>query len=100
MHAMREGSERKESSEMRGMPEGQEAEGDSSGDQERGEEQHPLGHIIDGLLELNTGCSLLEEIDVRFEREEWIEIRRLLEKFKQRIQEFYLNVGEVKGEWE
>ena len=100
MHAMREGSSKGESDLLRGMSEGQEAEGDPEEDSERGEEQHPLGHIIDGLLELNTGCSLLEEIDVRFEREEWIEIRRLLEKFKQRIQEFYLNVGEVKGEWE
>ena len=99
MHALRESPEGKDF-EMRKMPTGQEVEGHSAGDQEGGEEQHPLGHIIDGLLELNIGCSLLEEIDVRFEREEWIEIRRLLEKFKQRIQEFYLNVGEVKGEWE
>ena len=99
MHALRKGPEGKDS-DMRQVSAGPEGEGDSSAASEGGEEQHPLGHIIDGLLELNTGCSLLEEIDVRFEREEWIEIRRLLEKFKQRIQEFYLNVGEVKGEWE
>ena len=99
MHAMREGPGGKDS-DVRGMPVGQEKEGGSSGDSERGEAPHPLGHLIVGLLELNTGCSVLEEIDVRFEREEWIEIRELLEKFKQRIQEFYLNVGEVKGEWE
>ena len=95
MHAMRKGPAGKDS-EMRKMPGTQEAAGHSSGDQEG----HPLGHFIVGLLELNTGCSLLEEIDVRFEREEWEEIREFLEKFKQRIQEFYLNVGEVKGEWE
>ena len=102
MHSMREGPEGKDISEMRGMPEGQEAEGDPEGDQEGGmkatipEGEHPFDYLFEGHQFLMAGCLLLEEIETPLEEEELEQIRRLLDPYAERIEEFWLNVEEEK----
>ena len=70
MHAMWEGPEGKDS-EMRGMPTGQEKEGDAAGDSEGGvkatipEGEHPFDYLFEGHQYLMAGCLLLEEVEVR-----------------------------------
>ena len=100
MHSMREGPEGKDSSEMRGMSEGQEAEGDPSGDEEGvkatiPDGEHPFDYLFEGHQYLMAGCLLLEEIEV-LEEEELEQIRKLLDPYAERIREFWLNVGEEK----
>ena len=84
------------------MPEGQEAEGDSSGDSEGGwvkatipEGEHPFDYLFDHQF-LMAGCLLLEEVDSPLEAEELEEIRKLLDPYAERIREFWRNVGEEK----
>ena len=102
MHAMRKGPEGKDSSEMRGMSEGQEAEGDPEGDGEGGmkatipDGEHPFDYLFEGHQFLMAGCLLLEEIDSPLEEEELEEIRKLLDPYAERIREFWLNIGEEK----
>ena len=101
MHAMREGSSNGESDLLRGMPEGQEAEGDPEGDEEGWvkaaipEGEHPFDYLSEGHQFLMAGCLLLEEVEV-LEEEELEQIRRLLDPYAERIREFWLNVGEEK----
>ena len=101
MHSMREGAEGKDSSEMRGMSEGQEAEEYPEGDEERGvkatipEGEHPFDYLFEGHQFLMAGCLLLEEVEV-LEEEELEEIKKLLDPYAERIEEFWLNVGEEK----
>ena len=100
MHSMREGASGKDNSEMRGMPEGQEAEGDPSGDEEGvkatiPDGEHPFDYLFEGHQYLMAGCLLLEEVEV-LEEEELEQIRRLLDPYAERIEEFWLNVGEEK----
>ena len=96
MHSMREGPEGKDSSEMRGMSEGQEAEGDPEGDEERGvkatipEGEHPFDYLFEGHQFLMAGCLLLEEIDSPLEEEELEQIKKLLNPYIERIEEFYI----------
>ena len=101
MHAMREGSSKGESDLLRGMPEGQEAEGDPEEDPEGvkatiPDGEHPFDYLFEGHQFLMAGCLLLEEIDSPLEEEELEEIRRLLDPYAERIREFWLNVGEEK----
>ena len=101
MHAMREGPEGKDISEMRGMSEGQEAEGDPEGDEEGWvkatipEGEHPFDYLFEGHQFLMAGCLLLEEIEV-LEEEEIEQIKKLLDPYAERIREFWRNVGEEK----
>ncbi len=80
---------------MRGMSEGQEAEGDPEEDQERGvkasipEGEHPFDYLFEGHQFLMAGCLLLEEIDSPLEEEELKEIKKLLDPYAERIGEFY-----------
>ena len=101
MHAMWEGPEGKDSSEMRGMSEGQEAEAYPSGDEEgvkatipKGE--HPFDYLFEGHQQLMAGCLLLEEVEMPLEAEELEQIKKLLDPYAERIGEFWLNVGEEK----
>ena len=77
------------------MPEGQEAEGDSSGDSEGWvkatipEGEHPFDYLFEGHQFLMAGCLLLEEIEV-LEEEELEQIRKLLDPYAERIREFYI----------
>ena len=102
MHAMREGSSKGESDLLRGMPEGQEAEGDPEGGREGWvkatipDGEHPFDYLFEGHQFLMAGCLLLEEIDTPLEEEELEEIRKLLDPYAERIGEFWLNVGEEK----
>ena len=101
MHAMREDPGGKDS-DMRGMSTGLEGEGDPSGDVEGGvkatipEGEHPFDYLFEGHQFLMAGCLLLEEIDSPLEEEEIEQIRRLLDPYAERIEEFWLNVGEEK----
>ena len=101
MHAMREGPEGKDISEMRGMSEGQEAEGDPEGDEEGWvkatipEGEHPFDYLFEGHQFLMAGCLLLEEVEV-LEEDELEQIRKLLDPYAERIREFWLNIGEEK----
>ena len=100
MHAMWEGPEGKDSSEMRGMSEGQEAEEYPEGDEEVvkasiPEGEHPFDYLFEGHQQLMAGCLVLEEIEV-LEEEELEQIKKLLDPYAERIREFWLNVGEEK----
>ena len=94
MRGMREGSSNGESGLLRRMSEGQEAEEDSSGDEERGvkatipDGEHPFDYLFEGHQFLMAGCLLLEEIEV-LEEEELEEVRKLLDPYAERIGEFY-----------
>ena len=93
MHAMREGSSKGESDLLRGMPEGQEAEGDPEEDPEGvkatiPDGEHPFDYLFEGHQYLMAGCLLLEEIEV-LEEEEIEQIRKLLDPYAERIGEFY-----------
>ena len=98
MHALREGTEGKDS-DMREVSAGLEGEGDSSGDQERGvkatipEGEHPFDYLFEGHQYLMAGCLLLEEIETPLEEEELEQIKKLLDPYAERIREFWLNVG-------
>ena len=100
MHAMRKGSEGKDSSEMRQVSAGQEAEEYPAGDEEGvkatiPEGEHPFDYLFEGHQFLMAGCLLLEEIEV-LEEEEIEQIRKLLDPYAERIGEFWLNAGEEK----
>ena len=100
MHAMREGSEGKDS-EMRQVSTGQETNAHQVGDEEGWvkatipEGEHPFDYLFEGHQQLMAGCLLLEEVDV-LEAEELEQIRKLLDPYAERIREFWLNVGEEK----
>ena len=98
MHALWEGSEGKDS-EMRGMSEGQEKEGCSSGDEEGvkatiPEGEHPFDYLFEGHQYLMAGCLLLEEVEMPLEEEELEEIKKLLDPYAERIREFYERISE------
>ena len=99
MHAMREGSEGKDF-EMRGMPEGQEAEGHSAGDSKRGvkatipDGEHLFDYLFEGHQYLMAGCLLLEEVETPLEEEELEQIKKLLDPYAERIGEFYARISE------
>ena len=99
MHAMREGSSKIGSGLLRGMPEGQEAEGDP--EEERGvkatipEGEHPFDYLFEGHQFLMAGCLLLEEIDSPLEEEELEQIKKLLDPYAERIGEFYERIREA-----
>ena len=105
MHALREGSEGKDS-EMRPVPTGQEKNGHQTGDREGDPEgwvkatipegEHPFDYLFEGHQFLMAGCLLLEEIDSPLEEEELEQIKKLLDPYAERIGEFWLNVGEEK----
>ena len=94
MHAMREGSEGKDS-DVREVPTGPQAEGCSSGDQEGWmkatipEGEHPFDYLFEGHQYLMAGCLLLEEIGTPLEEEELEQIKKLLDPYAERIREFY-----------
>ena len=94
MHAMRKGPEGKDF-EMRGMPEGQEAEGDPGGAREGWvkatipDGEHPFDYLFEGHQYLMAGCLLLEEIGTPLEEEELEQIKKLLDPYAERIREFY-----------
>ena len=100
MHALREGTEGKVS-EMRQVSATQETNANQMGDQERGvkatipDGEHPFDYLFEGHQFLMAGCLLLEEVEV-LEEEELEQIRRLLDPYAERIEEFWLNVGEEK----
>ena len=100
MHALREGTEGKDS-DMREVSAGLEGEGDSSGDEEGvkatiPEGEHPFDYLFEGHQYLMAGCLLLEEIDSPLEEDELEQIRKLLDPYAERIREFWLNIGEEK----
>ena len=101
MHALREGTEGKDS-DMREVSAGLEGEGDSSGDEEGWvkatipEGEHPFDYLFEGHQYLMAGCLLLEEIDSPLEEDELEQIRKLLDPYAERIREFWLNIGEEK----
>ena len=99
MHAMWEGPEGENSS-MRRMSVEQEKEGGSSGDQEGvkatiPEGEHPFDYLFEGHQHLMAGCLLLEEIDSPLEEEELEQIKKLLDPYAERIEEFYERIREA-----
>ena len=100
MHALWEGSEGKDS-EMRQVSTGQEKNGHQKRDEEGvkatiPEGEHPFDYLFEGHQYLMAGCLLLEEVEMPLEEEELEQIRKLLDPYAERIEEFWLNVGEEK----
>ena len=97
MHGMREGSGGKDS-EMRQMSAGQEKNGHQTGNREEGvkatipDGEHPFDYLFEGHQYLMAGCLLLEEIDTPLEEEEFEQIRKLLDPYAERIEEFYKRI--------
>ena len=89
-------------SDVSGMSATEETNAHQMGDEERGvkatipEGEHPFDYLFEGHQFLMAGCLLLEEIDSPLEAEELEEIRKLLDPYAERIEEFWLNVGEEK----
>ena len=87
MRAMREDSSKIGSGLLRGMSEGQEAEGDP--EEEGGvkatipsEGEHPFDYLFEGHQYLMAGCLLLEEVEMPLEAEELEQIRKLLDPIR------------------
>ena len=60
------------------------------------EGEHPFDYLFEGHQQLMAGCLLLEEVEMPLEEEELEQIRKLLDPYAERIEEFWLNVGEEK----
>ena len=99
MHVLWEGSEGKDF-EMRQVPGTQEKDGYPEGDQEGRvkatipDGEHPFDYLFEGHQFLMAGCLLLEEIDSPLEEEELEEIKKLLDPYARRIEEFYERISE------
>ena len=94
MHGMREGSEGKDF-EMRQVSDAQKKNGHQTGDREGvmkasiPEGEHPFDYLFEGHQFLMAGCLLLEEIETPLEEEELEQIKKLLDPYAERIEEFY-----------
>ena len=56
--------------------------------------EHPFDYLFEGHQFLMAGCLLLEEIDSPLEEEELEEIKKLLDPYARRIEEFYERISE------
>ncbi len=54
--------------------------------------EHPFDYLFEGHQYLMAGCLLLEEIDSPLDAEELEQIKKLLDPYAERIEEFYESV--------